>query len=212
MHRSIRIIKAQQVLPATCAKRNDKIIRKVCVRARGGTPSQDLLKMGAFFPEFLSIFFLSIKKMDAIPGKCWYEIQKSGILSSIPRALFTLLPRLLHYNDLCTIILLNKVVILMLAQGPQKGSKTKYARKTLQSHVFCIWKISAWKSKRTSILTTFVYFFSETPLNLAVGIKAKPAKMLVALVNGGALVDFRSKDSCTALHKAVVRNNIEVCN
>jgi hypothetical protein len=51
--------------------------------------------------------------------------------------------------------------------------------------------------------------FSETPLSLAASLKQKPARMLISLVNGGSIVDFRTKDGSTALHKAVVRNNAE---
>lgn len=42
----------------------------------------------------------------------------------------------------------------------------------------------------------------ETPLALATKAK-KPNKLLIALVNGGALLDYRSKDGATALHRAV---------
>lgn len=31
----------------------------------------------------------------------------------------------------------------------------------------------------------------------------------MALINGGALLDFRTKEGLTALHKAVERNNLE---
>ena len=44
---------------------------------------------------------------------------------------------------------------------------------------------------------------------MASGLKQKPARMLISLVNGGAIVDFRTKDGSTALHRAVVRNNAE---
>lgn len=50
----------------------------------------------------------------------------------------------------------------------------------------------------------------ETPLSLAVGIKKNSSKMLITLVNGGAIVDFRSKtDGSTAMHRAVTKNSIE---
>ncbi|XP_063705079.1 SH3 and multiple ankyrin repeat domains protein 2 isoform X2 [Culicoides brevitarsis] len=42
----------------------------------------------------------------------------------------------------------------------------------------------------------------ETPLTLATRSK-KPNKLLIALVNGGALLDYRTKDGVTALHRAV---------
>ncbi|KAK7793822.1 hypothetical protein R5R35_014324 [Gryllus longicercus] len=48
----------------------------------------------------------------------------------------------------------------------------------------------------------------ETPLTLATGIK-KPSKVLIALVNGGALLDYRTKDGSTAMHRAVERNSLE---
>ncbi|XP_055926710.1 SH3 and multiple ankyrin repeat domains protein 2-like isoform X2 [Argiope bruennichi] len=48
----------------------------------------------------------------------------------------------------------------------------------------------------------------ESPLTLATGLK-QPAKVIMALINGGALLDFRTKDGLTALHKAVEKNNLE---
>ncbi|XP_028132157.2 SH3 and multiple ankyrin repeat domains protein 2 isoform X3 [Diabrotica virgifera virgifera] len=48
----------------------------------------------------------------------------------------------------------------------------------------------------------------ETPLTIATGIK-KPAKVLMALVNGGALLDYRKKDGSTALHRAVEHRSLE---
>ncbi|XP_023228101.1 uncharacterized protein LOC111628509 isoform X3 [Centruroides sculpturatus] len=48
----------------------------------------------------------------------------------------------------------------------------------------------------------------ETPLTVATTLKV-PAKVIMALVNGGALLDFRTKDGQTSLHKAVERNNYE---
>uniref|UniRef100_A0A023EY43 Putative pdz domain-containing protein n=1 Tax=Triatoma infestans TaxID=30076 RepID=A0A023EY43_TRIIF len=48
----------------------------------------------------------------------------------------------------------------------------------------------------------------ETPLSMAASIK-KPAKVLMALVNGGALLDYRTKEGCTALHRAVQANSLE---
>lgn len=48
----------------------------------------------------------------------------------------------------------------------------------------------------------------ETPLTLATNLKM-PAKVIMALINGGALLDFRTKDGLTALHKSVERNNLE---
>ncbi|XP_049825338.1 SH3 and multiple ankyrin repeat domains protein 2 isoform X3 [Aethina tumida] len=48
----------------------------------------------------------------------------------------------------------------------------------------------------------------ETPLTIATAIK-KPAKVLIALVNGGAILDYRTKDGSTALHRAVEKQNLE---
>lgn len=50
--------------------------------------------------------------------------------------------------------------------------------------------------------------FSETPLTIATGIK-KPAKVLIALVNGGALLDYRTRDGSTAIHRAVEHKSLE---
>ncbi|OQR73159.1 hypothetical protein BIW11_09915, partial [Tropilaelaps mercedesae] len=48
----------------------------------------------------------------------------------------------------------------------------------------------------------------ETPLTLAATLKS-PGKLVIALINGGALVDYRTKDGRTALHRAVEKNNLE---
>lgn len=48
----------------------------------------------------------------------------------------------------------------------------------------------------------------DTPLTLATGAR-KPNKLLIALVNGGALLDYRTKDGTTALHRAVERDCLE---
>uniref|UniRef100_A0A182J687 SH3 and multiple ankyrin repeat domains protein n=1 Tax=Anopheles atroparvus TaxID=41427 RepID=A0A182J687_ANOAO len=48
----------------------------------------------------------------------------------------------------------------------------------------------------------------ETPLTIATGAK-KPNKLLIALVNGGALLDYRTRDGATALHRAVERDSLE---
>ncbi|XP_045492786.1 protein shank isoform X2 [Colias croceus] len=48
----------------------------------------------------------------------------------------------------------------------------------------------------------------ETPLSIAAGLKT-PAKILIALVNGGALLDYRTKDGSTAMHRAVEKNSLE---
>ena len=49
----------------------------------------------------------------------------------------------------------------------------------------------------------------ETPLSLIAGIRNRPARMVMALVNGGAILDYRTKDGATAMHRAVATNNIE---
>ncbi|XP_044018295.1 uncharacterized protein LOC122859028 isoform X8 [Aphidius gifuensis] len=48
----------------------------------------------------------------------------------------------------------------------------------------------------------------ETPLTLATGLK-KPSKVIIALVNGGALLDYRTKEGLTAMHRAVEKNSLE---
>ena len=66
------------------------------------------------------------------------------------------------------------------------------------------------KQKKTREINFFLNFFPETPLSLAVNVKSKSSKMLIALVNGGAIVDFRNKtDGSTALHRTVAKSNIE---
>lgn len=50
--------------------------------------------------------------------------------------------------------------------------------------------------------------FPETPLSMAALMK-KPSKLLIALVNGGALLDYRTKDGSTAMHRAVESKNME---
>lgn len=50
--------------------------------------------------------------------------------------------------------------------------------------------------------------FPETPLTIASGLKS-PGKVLIALVNGGALLDYRNKDGSTAMHRAVEKNSLE---
>lgn len=37
----------------------------------------------------------------------------------------------------------------------------------------------------------------------------KPSKVIIALVNGGALLDYRTKEGLTAMHRAVERNSLE---
>lgn len=49
---------------------------------------------------------------------------------------------------------------------------------------------------------------TETPLTIAAGLKS-PGKVLIALVNGGALLDYRTKDGSTAMHRAVEKNSLE---
>eukprot|EP00095_Tigriopus_kingsejongensis_P008862 maker-scaffold15_size728074-snap-gene-4.21 protein:Tk08862 transcript:maker-scaffold15_size728074-snap-gene-4.21-mRNA-1 annotation:"sh3 and multiple ankyrin repeat domains protein 3 isoform x2" len=49
----------------------------------------------------------------------------------------------------------------------------------------------------------------ETPLTLATGVKSKTVRLIMALINGGAIIDYRTKDGSTAMHTAVVKNNCE---
>ena len=49
---------------------------------------------------------------------------------------------------------------------------------------------------------------TETPLTLTAKLKS-PSRVILTLVNGGALVDYRTVEGATALHKAVERNNFE---
>ncbi|XP_060530201.1 SH3 and multiple ankyrin repeat domains protein 3 isoform X2 [Cylas formicarius] len=48
----------------------------------------------------------------------------------------------------------------------------------------------------------------ETPLTIATTVK-KPAKLIIALVNGGAILDYRTKDGSTALHRAIEHKSLE---
>ncbi|XP_055333159.1 protein shank-like isoform X2 [Paramacrobiotus metropolitanus] len=48
----------------------------------------------------------------------------------------------------------------------------------------------------------------ETPLTIAAAL-TEPAPVLAALVNGGAHLDFRALDGCTALHRAAQRDNFK---
>ncbi|VDL18378.1 unnamed protein product [Hymenolepis diminuta] len=48
----------------------------------------------------------------------------------------------------------------------------------------------------------------ETPLTVAVCLQ-KPKSIIMALVAGGAHLDYRSADSCTPLHKAAINGNYE---
>lgn len=63
-------------------------------------------------------------------------------------------------------------------------------------------------SRFNKTLTLFFSFFAETPLTLATTLK-KPSKVIIALVNGGALLDYRTKEGLTAMHRAVEKNNLE---
>lgn len=51
-------------------------------------------------------------------------------------------------------------------------------------------------------------FFSETPLTLGTGVR-KPLNVLKALINGGALLDYRARDGATAMHRAVEHDSVE---
>ena len=49
---------------------------------------------------------------------------------------------------------------------------------------------------------------SETPLTIA-AVSARPGPLLLALVGGGALIDYWTRCGSTALHRAAEKNNIE---
>lgn len=53
------------------------------------------------------------------------------------------------------------------------------------------------------------FLITETPLTLATGVKSKTARLIMSLINGGAIIDFRTKDGSTAMHSAVIKNNCE---
>ena len=70
------------------------------------------------------------------------------------------------------------------------GKKTRIWSLTIEPH--------------SSFYKAFVFndsFISETPLSLIAGIRARPSRMVMALVNGGAILDFRTKDGSTAMHR-----------
>ena len=48
----------------------------------------------------------------------------------------------------------------------------------------------------------------ETPLTMA-AVSTRPGPLLLALVGGGALLDYRTRCGSTALHRAAEKNNIE---
>jgi len=49
---------------------------------------------------------------------------------------------------------------------------------------------------------------SETPLTVAAA-TPRSSRVLLALVNGGALLDYRTRDGTTSMHRAVEKNNFE---
>jgi SH3/ankyrin repeat-containing protein len=50
----------------------------------------------------------------------------------------------------------------------------------------------------------------ETPLSVAVSLESdRCRRVILALVSGGALLDFRTKKGLTALHKAVMLGHLE---
>lgn len=49
---------------------------------------------------------------------------------------------------------------------------------------------------------------TETPLTLA-AMSSCPGPLLLALVNGGALIDYRTRCGSTALHRASEKNNLD---
>jgi SH3/ankyrin repeat-containing protein len=54
----------------------------------------------------------------------------------------------------------------------------------------------------------FFFLRAETPLTIA-AVSARPGPLLLALVGGGALIDYRTRCGSTALHRAAEKNNIE---
>ncbi|XP_034933990.1 uncharacterized protein Prosap isoform X2 [Chelonus insularis] len=52
------------------------------------------------------------------------------------------------------------------------------------------------------------YDNGETPLSFAATLK-KSSQVIISLVNGGAILDYRTKEGLTALHRAVEKNNFE---
>ena len=49
---------------------------------------------------------------------------------------------------------------------------------------------------------------AETPLTLATELR-QPLSMMLALVEGGAHLDYRNKASLTAMHKAAISGRLE---
>ena len=65
----------------------------------------------------------------------------------------------------------------------------------------------------TCMLTVNVLAWSDTPLTIAArgNLKGRSgcSALLVTLVNGGALLDYRTKDGLTAMHRAVQADNLQ---
>ncbi|VDP97584.1 unnamed protein product [Trichobilharzia regenti] len=57
-------------------------------------------------------------------------------------------------------------------------------------------------------IVNFAILFIETPLTSAVQLE-KPYEMIMALVAGGAHLDYRASDSMTPIHRAAVKGNYE---
>ncbi len=56
--------------------------------------------------------------------------------------------------------------------------------------------------------THIILCILETPLTVAVKL-AKPKPLIMALVAGGAHLDYRAADSYTPLHRAAIHGNFE---
>lgn len=63
------------------------------------------------------------------------------------------------------------------------------------------------------VLVTVINLATDTPLTIAARGNLKVRKgcsaLLVTLVNGGALLDYRTKEGLTAMHRAVQADNLQ---
>lgn len=62
------------------------------------------------------------------------------------------------------------------------------------------------KTSHTKLISIFMQ--PETPLTLA-AVSSRPGPLLLALVGGGALIDYRTRCGSTALHRAAEKNSLE---
>ena len=62
---------------------------------------------------------------------------------------------------------------------------------------------------RSCVYFNIMYLlFAETPLILSTALQ-KPRDVIIALVSGGAHIDFRNKSGMTAMHYAALHGNTE---